>query len=267
MAASTHSVGLLGFPTDEKSSFARGAASGPAAIRAALYSEAANLETEGGVHLGNEPRFRDLGDLELPGGDATRGEIERAVADGLADGGRLLCLGGDHSVSYPILRAYAAAHEELTVVQLDAHPDLYDRFQGDRYSHACPFARVMEEGLAARLVQIGIRAATAHQRRQAERFGVEIVPRQDWLETAALGLRPPVYLSLDLDAVDPAFAPGVSHPEAAGLTGREVLELIRRLPGLVGADLVELNPTRDPAGITAVLAAKLCKEIVDRLLE
>ncbi len=188
----------------------------------------------------------------LEGGAETRAEIEQSVAAQLDNGGRLVCLGGDHSVAFPILRAYGEAHENLTVVQVDAHPDLYDEFEGDRYSHACPFARVMETGRVKRLVQIGIRTAGAHQREQAERFGVEIVPRAAWHDLDALALEPPVYLSLDLDGLDPAFAPGVSHPEAGGLTTREVLDIIWRVPGLVGADVVELNPRLDPGGVTAV---------------
>jgi len=258
-------VGLVGLPTDEASSFERGAAAGPDAIRSALYSDASNMSTEGGLDLGAEGTFIDLGNLELSGGPDTRSEIESAVATHLAEGGRLVCLGGDHSVAYPILRAYRRRYASLTVVQLDAHPDLYDTFDGDRYSHACPFARVMEEGLADRLVQIGIRTLNPHQRRQADRFGVEVIPRDRWGDLARLGLEPPVYLSIDLDAFDPAFAPGVSHLEPGGLTSREVLEVIWHLPGLVGADVVELNPKRDVGGITAALAGKLVKELLGRL--
>ncbi len=265
-----HTVCLLGLPTDEASSFARGAGGGPEAIRAALYTEASNLCTEDGRDLAREERFVDLGDLSLDparGGAATRAEIERAVGERLARGERVLCLGGDHGVAYPILRAYGRRHERLTVVLLDAHPDLYDSLQGDRFSHACAFARVMEEGLAVRLVQIGVRAATGPQREQAERFGVEIVPRARWHDLEALDLEAPVYLSIDLDALDPAFAPGVTHPVGGGLSTREVLEVIRGARGLVGADVVELNPSRDPAGITAVAAAKLVKELLGRLLD
>ncbi len=260
-------VSLLGLPTDDASSFARGAADGPAAIRAALRSKSSNLTTEAGLDLGADDRWRDLGDLELAGGEATRAEIERAVGEQLEQGHRVLCLGGDHSVAYPILRAVRPHHKRLTVVQIDAHPDLYDSFEGDRFSHACPFARCMEEGLADRLIQIGIRTATEHQRRQAERFGVEIVPRKDWLDLEGLKLEPPVYLSIDLDGLDPAFAPGVSHPEGGGLSTREVLEVIWHVPGLVDADMVELNPSRDLAGVTAAAAGKLVKELLGRLLE
>lgn len=261
-------VRLLGLPTDEASSFARGAAGGPGAIRAALNSDSSNLFTETGFDLGDDSLFVDLGDLALGvEGVEVRAAIEKAVAGALEDGARPVCLGGDHSVAYPILLGFRSHFQSLTVVQIDAHPDLYDSFQGDRFSHACPFARVMEEGLAARLIQIGIRTANAHQLEQAERFGVEVVPRRSWLDLEALELEPPVYVSIDLDGLDPAFAPGVSHPEAGGLTTREALEIVGRLPGLVGADVVELNPSRDAGGITAVAAAKLVKELAGQLLQ
>jgi agmatinase len=280
-------VGLLGLPTDEASSFARGAARGPQATRDALYSDSSNLASEAGPDLGLIAGFVDLGDLPLgeraaqgmgapsglppsgsegDAGAVTRARIETAVAAQLDAGGRLVCLGGDHSVAYPILRAYGPRHPGLTVVQIDAHSDLYDSFEGSRYSHACPFARVMEEGLVKRLLQVGIRTANEHQQAQAARFGVDVVPRARWGDVASLALEPPVYLSLDLDGLDPAFAPGVAHLEAGGLTPREVLEYVWGAPGLVGADVVELNPGRDVGGITAALAAKLVKELVGRLL-
>lgn len=257
---------LLGLPTDEASSALRGAAEGPEAAQAMLYRDASNLGTESGLDLSTETRWLDLGDAELSGGEATRREIEEAVAAQLALGRRVLCLGGDHSVSHPILRAYAPRYPGLTVVQVDAHPDLYDEFEGDRHSHACPFARVMEEGLVTRLVQVGLRAVTPHQREQAERFGAEWVPRSAWADPGAWDLAGPTYLSIDLDGIDPAFAPGVAHPEAGGLTTREVLDLVWGLPELVGADVVELNPARDVGDLTAVLASKLVKEILSRLL-
>lgn len=260
------SIALLGLPTDEASSSVRGSAQGPAGVRDALYSDASNLWSEGGVHLGEEERFEDVGDLTLSGGAETRAEIEAAVDRHLSSGSRTICLGGDHSVAYPILRAYGRHFPRLTVLQVDAHPDLYDNFEGDRYSHACPFARVMEEECVGRLVQIGIRTATAHQREQAARFGVEMLPREAWLDLEALAIEPPVYLSIDLDGFDPAYAPGVSHLESGGLTSAEVLSILRGLPGLVGADVVELNPQRDVNGITAALAAKLVKELVATML-
>lgn len=263
-------LAVIGIPFDENSSFLRGPAEAPAAIREALHSAAGNLCTEGGLDLAADPRWRDLGDLELSGGDEALEEIEAAASRILAHGASVMALGGDHSITYPMLRACAAAQSGLTLLHLDAHPDLYDRFEGSRVSHASPFARIMEEGLAVRLVQVGIRAATPHQREQAERFGAEWVEMRDWTPRSApaLELEAPLYLSLDLDVLDPGFAPGVSHPEPGGLSTRDLLGIVQGLEGaIVAADLVELNPLRDPSGLTARVAAKLMKEIVARMLD
>jgi len=122
--------------------------------------------------------------------------------------------------------------------------------------------------LAAHLIQVGIRTITGHQRDQAKRFGVDVIDMRRWTR----GDRPrpsgPVYLSIDLDGLDPAFAPGVSHPEPGGLTVRELLDVVHGLDGpIVGADIVELNPHRDAGGLTAVVAAKLVKEVAARMIE
>jgi arginase len=262
------SVALLGIPWDENSSFLRGAAKAPPRIREVLRSGASNLCAENLLDLGTEPRFHDIGDLALAGGSGSLGQIEEAVRAVLDRGARLLALGGDHAVTYPIIKAYCAAFDRLEILHLDAHPDLYDRFEGHRYSHACPFARIMEEGRVARLVQVGIRAMNPHQQEQAERFGVEVITMRDWGIVEAPAFRGPLYLSLDMDVLDPAFAPGVSHHEPGGLATRDVITLIQclRVP-LVGADIVEFNPDRDPVGITAMAAAKLLKEVAARMLE
>ena len=259
---------LLGLPYDASSSYLRGSAAAPRAIREALHSPSGNAWSEALTEVLAPEVLADAGDLALSTEPAeARAAIEAGVRQLLSTGARPISLGGDHSVSYPVLRAVRATHPRLTILHLDAHADLYDEFEGDRFSHACPFARIMEEGLCDRLVQVGIRTLTAHQRAQADRFGVEIVDMRAW----AAGLRPqlagPVYVSLDLDVLDPAFAPGVSHWEPGGLTTREVISLIQSLPTpLVGADIVELNPARDPQGITAMVAAKFVKEIASRML-
>ena len=261
------SIAILGLPWDEGSSFLRGAAGAPARIREALHCGSANLCAENGLDLAADARWSDMGDVTLASGAAGRAQIEGAVTSLLAQGTRVLALGGDHSVTYPILRAYARAYSGLNVLQLDAHPDLYDEYEGDRFSHACPFARIMEEELTTRLVQVGVRTANPHQRQQAARFGVCMVEMRHWRPDLSLDLHAPLYLSLDLDALDPAFAPGVSHHEPGGLSTREVLCILGSLPApLVGADIVEYNPQRDPSGITAMLAAKLLKELLAALL-
>ena len=265
----TRAVTLVGVPWDEGSSFLRGAAAGPAAIRRALASPSANLSTETGADLVPGVTLVDAGDLALPEGDpaAAADAITRGAATLLEGGGPLLALGGDHAITFPLLRALAARHRGLNVLQLDAHPDLYDDFEGRPFSHASPFARLMEAGLAARLVQAGIRTLNDAQRPQVRRFGVEQIAAHDWPDGLELAFDGPVYLSLDLDVLDPAFAPGVSHHEPGGPSVRDVLRLLRRVRGrLVGADIVELNPSRDPSGVTAMVAAKLAREIVARLL-
>ena len=261
-------LALIGLCSDENSSFMRGAAEAPPAIRAALHGGAANLTTEAGINLDGHPGLVDLGDREIAAGADALPDIERLIAAILARGARPLILGGDHAVTYPVLRAVAARHGPVEILHFDAHPDLYDEYEGRRLSHACPFARIMEEGLARRLVQVGIRTLNAHQKAQAERFGVEIHP-MDTFDPLAFtpDLTGPAYLSFDLDALDPAFAPGVSHHEPGGLAVREVLGILTRLKApLIGADIVEYNPRRDIHAMTAMVAAKLLKEIGGQML-
>lgn len=254
---------LLGVPFDAASSFQRGPAEAPPAIRAALATESSNAAAEDGRDIGAPGVLGDAGDLALSTDAATaRQQIEAGVATVL-DGATPLVLGGDHSITYPVLRAIAARYPGLTVVHFDAHSDLYDHFEGDRYSHACPFARAMEERLAGRLIQVGLRTLTAHQRDQAARFGVEQFEMRHWDGPFVLTIDGPVYVSLDIDVLDPAFAPGISHPEPGGLSVRDVVSMIQRLRGrLIGADLVEFNPRNDPSPRTGLVCAKFVKEIV-----
>jgi len=194
--------------------------------------------------------------------------IETGIQDLLERDLRPVSLGGDHAITYPVLRAFARKYSKLSILHFDAHPDLYDEFAGNRLSHACPFARIMEEKLASRLVQVGVRTATRHQREQAARFGVQMIEMKSWTAALAIRFDTPVYVSFDLDGIDPAFAPGVSHPEPGGPTTRQVLEVIHAVDApIVGADIVELNPSRDPSGITALVGAKLVKEIAAQMLQ
>jgi agmatinase len=258
---------VVGVPLDENSSFLRGPALAPTRIRAALHAGSMNLVTEAGVDLSERTDWRDSGDLELELGEAAFSAIERQMAQLLATDTRILTLGGDHSITYPIVRAFAGVYPDLSILHIDAHPDLYDEFNGSRWSHACPFARIMEARLAKRLVQVGIRTMNPHQQRQAERFGVEVISMREYRPGRALDLYGPVYVSLDLDALDPAFAPGVSHHEPGGLSVRDILQLVGAIEGpIVGADIVEYNPIRDYTDMTAMVAAKLYKELVGCLL-
>ncbi|HVI09113.1 MAG TPA: agmatinase [Candidatus Binatia bacterium] len=262
---------LIGIPLDANSSYLRGAAAAPAKIREALHSDAWNSWTELGVDLSVAAAFADAGDLPLKDSSKTVeqdfSEIRRAIAAILEKGDRPVSLGGDHSITYPILQAVGRKFPDLTIVHFDAHPDLYDQFEGNRFSHACPFARIMEERLASRLVQIGIRTLNRHQREQAQKFDAEIVPMAELPAYGRAAIRGPVYISFDLDVLDPAFAPGVSHREPGGMSVREAIAHLHAIRGnIVGADVVEYNPTQDVAGATAMVAAKIVKEILGKMI-
>ncbi len=260
-------IGVLGIPYDENSSYLKGPALAPQKIREAFHSDSANYFTESGIDLKNHLMVKDLGDLRFDDKTNFLEHIKGHVAKGLADHEKLFVLGGDHSITYPVIAGFSSLYKPLSILHIDAHPDLYHDFDGNPFSHASPFARIMENGLATRLVQTGIRTLSKHQKEQAELLGVEMIEMKDWDDEQEFHFEGPVYLSLDLDVLDPAFAPGVSHHEPGGLTTRQVVNLLRRLEGnFIGADLVELNPTRDPSGMSNMVAAKLYKEILDLLL-
>ena len=258
---------LLGIPFDAHSSYLRGAAQAPPVIRDAFRCESSNSWTETGVDLGAPGVFADAGDLALAEDLSAFEQISRAVGELLDKGQRPLSLGGDHSITYPIVRAFGKKYPDLTVVHFDAHPDLYEEFEGNRYSHACPFARVLEEGCAKRLIQLGIRATNQHQREQAARFGVEVIEMPGLPAFDRLKLAGPVYISLDIDVLDPAFAPGISHREPGGMSVREAVAHLHAITGaIVGADLVEYNPRQDVSQLTAMVCGKLLKEILGKMI-
>ena len=256
---------LLGIPFDAHSSYLRGPAEAPPLIREAFHCESSNLSSESGVDL-SASAFIDAGDLELPQENAFQ-VIENSVTGLLAQGQRPVCLGGDHSITYPLLRAFSKQFDDLTIVHFDAHPDLYDQFEGNRLSHACPFARIMEEGCAKRLLQLGIRAMNSHQRQQAARFGVEVIEMRNLPAFEKLDIGGNGYISFDVDVLDPAFAPGISHREPGGMSVREALSHLHAIRGnIVGADLVEYNPRQDIAQLTAMVCGKILKELLGKML-
>lgn len=253
---------LIGAPTDCHSSFLRGAAAAPPLIRAALNSDHGNMAAESGIEIGADVIVEQGEDLSLREGEGDAALISAAVAQAIADGSVPLVLGGDHSITFPVVEAVAAAHGPVSILHFDAHPDLYEDYEGDPRSHASPFARIIERGLARRLVQVGIRTLNRHCREQAERFGVEIVEMRRFSPDRVPIPDGPLYVSIDLDGFDPAYAPGVSHHEPGGLSVRDVLAVLDRVSGpVIGADIVEYNSARDVNGVTAVLAAKLVKEV------
>ncbi len=256
-------ISIQGILFDKHSSFQQGPALAPPLIREALYSDSGNSYSEDLTDT-NSDLISDSGDFEI----TDYFQIEEITRNSLNTFEKVLTLGGDHSITYPIIKAYREKYPKLDILQIDAHGDLYHDFEGMKYSHASPFARIMEAGLVNRLVQVGVRTLTPHQKEQAEKFGVEVHE----MRTLDLSKIPtfdnPLYISLDLDGLDPSFAPGVSHHEPGGLSTRQVIDLIQRIDvEVVGADIVEYNPHRDFKNMTAYVAAKLMKEILAKMLQ
>ena len=253
---------IQGIQFDEKSSYQHGPRLAPPLIREALHSGSSNMYAEDLTSI-ESPLIEDKGDFDI----ADYWDIERITQEHLDRGAKIFTLGGDHSITYPIIKAHSQKYSKLDILQIDAHCDLYDNFEGDKHSHACPFARIMESGLAVRLVQVGIRTLNTHQAEQAERFNVDIHQMKDLDLSRIPKFENPLYISLDMDGFDPAFAPGVSHHEPGGLSSREVINLIHGIDTeVIGADIVEYNPNRDFQNMTAYLAAKMMKEILGKMM-
>ena len=253
---------IQGIQFDEKSSYQHGPRLAPPLIREALHSGSSNMYAEDLTSI-ESPLIEDKGDFDI----ADYWDIERITQEHLDRGAKIFTLGGDHSITYPIIKAHSQKYSKLDILQIDAHCDLYDSFEGDKHSHACPFARIMESGLAVRLVQVGIRTLNTHQAEQAERFNVDIHQMKDLDLSRIPKFENPLYISLDMDGFDPAFAPGVSHHEPGGLSSREVINLIHGIDTeVIGADIVEYNPNRDFQNMTAYLAAKMMKEILGKMM-
>ena len=275
-------VAIAGVPFDSGTSFRSGARFGPRSIRAAslmLWGYNAVLGIKPLEHLSAV----DYGDLEVIPVDirASMDGITRQASQILSNNVTLISLGGDHSVSLPLLRAHAAKYGPLAVIHFDSHPDTWpEEFSGQPYSHGTPFIRAIEENLidTQAYLQVGLRGptSTSHDLDDARQLGAKTLPIGLVFEmgiTAVLetirqtvGNRP-TYVSLDIDAVDPAFAPGTGTPEVGGLSSYQMLQLVRGLQGLnlVGFDLVEVSPPYDHSEITAILAANLVFEFLSLL--
>ncbi len=260
-------ISLLGIPLDINSSFLRGPSHAPARIRLMEAEGSANEYSERGALIKRGETYLDAGDITFTTGDtqANMESIFERVSLEL-EKGKVLSLGGDHSITYPIIMAHSIKYPTLSILHIDAHGDLYDSFDNNPFSHASPFARIMENNLAKSLTQVGLRTLNTHQREQATRFGVKQIEMKDFNYDFVTQLDGPLYISLDIDALDPAFAPGVSHHEPGGLTVREVLTILQKINvEVVGADIVEYNPTRDHQNMTAMVAYKFMKELIELL--
>lgn len=275
-------VAIAGVPFDSGTSFRSGARLGPRAIRAAslmLWGYNAVLNVKPPDFL----KIVDFGDLEVIPVDI-RVSMERVTQQAgeiLAKDVTLIALGGDHSISLPLLRAHRTKYGPLAVVHFDSHPDTWtEEFKGQPYSHGTPFIRAIEEGLidTSAYLQVGLRGPTSasHDLDDARKLGARTlfigqvfemgIPAVIETIKKSVGTRP-VYISLDIDAIDPAFAPGTGTPEVGGFSSYQMLQLVRGLQGLnlVGFDLVEVSPPYDHSEITAILAANLVFEFLSLL--
>ncbi len=256
---------LLGIAWDGSSSYRRGAAQGPAAIREATSSKLYNSYTEDLVNLADAWSYMDLGDIAGRTFDEVVGKVERVVGERYR-GELFLFLGGDHSITYAAFRALRRVAGRMGLIYFDAHPDLYPSYDGDPYSHACTLRRLVEEGLVRGedVVIVGVRAPTPEQARFAEEHGISIIDVVEARRNPGINVSAsPVYLSFDLDVLDPAYAPGVGNPEPGGLSTRELIDTVRSLNvEVAGFDVVELVPSHDPSGVTALAAAKIVREVL-----
>ncbi len=271
-------IAVVGVPFDSGVSYRPGARFGPAHIRAAsklLRPFNPALELAPFAHQ----QVADAGDIAVNPFDidAAITEVQAGAGDLSSGGTRLLTLGGDHTIALPLLRVAAAAHGPIGVLHFDAHLDTWDTYFGAPYTHGTPFRRASEEGLLdpERCLHVGIRGPlyAADDLVQDGALGFQIITADSLLTLpvstlvermrARLGSGP-IYVSVDIDVLDPGFAPGTGTPEAGGLASRELLAFLRGLAGLhlVGADIVEVAPAYDHAEITGIAAAHVAYELI-----
>jgi agmatinase/guanidinopropionase len=272
-------VAVVGVPYDSATSYRSGARFGPRGIREQSlllwgYHNALAVAPFQALSV------IDYGDLDVVPVDilATQQKIESAINAIISTGTTVLTLGGDHSITLPLLRAHARRYGPLAVIHFDAHPDTWDsEFDGHKYSHGTTFRRALEEELVdtSAYLQIGIRGPTAGPEDYANalRLGARMITADEVFSHGVAEViaeirnriaNRPVYLSFDIDAIDPAFAPGTGTPEVGGPTSQMMLQILRGLKGLkfVGFDLVEVAPPFDHSGITSILAANLAFEFL-----
>jgi agmatinase len=270
-------IALLGIPFDGGTTYRPGARFGPRHVR-----EQSVLIRPWNPVLKVNPfakyRIADYGDFSVNplSIEDTFRRLEEQMHPVLNAGTRCVSVGGDHSLSLPLLRAIHRKHGPVALIQFDAHNDLWDEYFGCKYSHGTPFRRAMEEGLIRKgcFLQVGLRGqvyserdfdfARQHKIRMitAEEFHAAGIPL--FRKQLAAFRNKPVYVTLDIDCVDPAYAPGTGTPQVGGFTSAQIVELVRALRGLriVGCDLVEVSPPYDSSEITSLLAANLLHELL-----
>ncbi|MCG5213182.1 agmatinase [Streptosporangium sp. KLBMP 9127] len=271
-------IAIVGVPFDAGVSYRPGARFGPAAVREGSrllrpYNPALDVSPFAGSQVA------DAGDIACNPFDIGEAiETIEHTADSLQ--ARLVTIGGDHTIALPLLRAVAKRHGPVALVHFDAHLDTWDTYFGAEYTHGTPFRRAVEEGIldTEALSHVGTRGPLYGKRDLAEdrRLGFGVITSSDVMRRGVvevvdalrqrIGARP-LYLSIDIDVLDPAHAPGTGTPEAGGLTSRELLEILRGLAGcnLVGADVVEVAPAYDHAEITSIAAAHVAYDLISLL--
>jgi agmatinase len=277
---STPGVAVLGAPFDGGTTFRAGARFGPSGVR-----EASVLLRSYNPDLGVAPfeaaQVADAGDAPVNPVDlgAAHAAIESSAAELHEAGWSVVGIGGDHSVSLPLASAAAKQHGPLGLIQLDAHTDTWDSYFGSKLTHGTMFRRAIEQGVIDphRSVQIGLRGSlySADDEDDNHGLGFRTLPARDFdveraialVESVATG---PVYLTVDIDVLDPAFAPGTGTPEIGGLTTRELLAVLRGIgervgPNVVAADVVEVSPPYDPSGVTSLAGANVAYHLVSML--
>ena len=260
-------IAVFGIPFEGTVNLRTGADRGPRDLRLAsdsieTYSPALDRDLE-------DLALADLGDCELGAGSPrerlaqARDEIRRFWRPGLVP----VMLGGDHTATLPVMEVLAPAIPDLQVLQLDAHPDLREEFLGERFNYASAMARVMEVVDPARVYQVGMRtgAREEYRRRAPNIYPAHVVPPVEAVRQLLLRLTGrPLYVTIDVDVLDPAEAPGTGSPEPCGLSARELIDIIRLLEPcqIVGVDLVEVAHAHDPSGRTGITAAWILREAI-----
>jgi agmatinase len=274
-------VAVVGAPFDAGVSYRPGARFGPGHVRESSrllrpYNPAADVEPFA------RQQVVDAGDVAVNPFDieVAIGQVEAGARRLLERASRVITIGGDHTIALPLLRAVAAAHGPVAVVHFDAHLDTWDTYFGAPYTHGTPFRRASEEGLldTSACVHVGTRGPlySAGDLGDDRRLGFEVVGSVEMDDLGPRGVLErirervedrPVYVSVDIDVLDPAFAPGTGTPEAGGLTSRELLAVLRGFADLdlVGADVVEVAPAYDHAEITGIAAAHVVYELLSAL--
>jgi len=279
-------VAILGLPSDSGAPFRTGARMGPNAVRAASIMLRPINPYRGNIDIFKALKIADIGDAPVvPGYEMeTLNWLETAVDRVVATGAVPCCIGGDHSVTLAELRALAKRHGPMSLVQFDSHTDTWDKYFADkRYSAGTPFLRAVEEGIVdpTRSIQIGMRGSLFRDSdiSQSLDLGYDVVTTDALFDMGFAALagriatrtqKAPVFLTFDMDFVDPSAAPAVETPEAGGPTARETLSLIRAIQGLniIGCDVVEITPTYEGAGqITSLLGATVMAEILAMIAE